>query len=164
MGVLFIILSVIALLIVLLFISVLRIRLILNTDKSELNMTLIWLDPVIKAFVTIENTVPVLKVFLFGKLVFERKIKRGARKGRGVELVKLSNPQDVHVNVRYGFKDPFTTGIACGAINVASQLINIDSLVQIPDFMSTDDYIYLDATAKVNIGSTLLRFFRSRRQ
>lgn len=166
MKLLFLILLAAAILVILLFLFALRIKLVLDTDKSEITMTVLWLDPLIKAYVTSENAIPMLKVYVFHQLIFQRALNKALNKGRnkrgGTELVKLSRPKDVNVNVRYGFSDPFTTGVACGAINVASQFINIDSINQTPDFLSTDDYIYLDATAKVNLGSTLIRLFKSK--
>jgi exo-beta-1,3-glucanase (GH17 family) len=78
-----------------------------------------------------------------------------------MELLRLSNPKDINVNVKYGFADPFATGIACGAISMASQFINADSIIQTPDFLSMNDYIYLDATAKVNLGSMLIKYLKS---
>lgn len=148
--------------ILLLFLFALRIKLVFNSDKPEINMKLLWLNSFICAFITIENTIPILKVYLFNQLILKRTMKKGKNRHSGMELVKLSNPRDIHVNVHYGFRDPFTTGIACGAINMASQFINIDSMDQTPDFLSMNDYIYLDATAKVNLGSTLIKLLMSK--
>jgi hypothetical protein len=163
MNLLFLILLAALIFILLLFLAVLRIKLVFDTDKSEINMTLLWLDPFVNAFMTLENTMPVLKVYLFKQLVIERTLSnRGRNKNGGIELVKLSNPKDVHVNVHYGFNDPFTTGITCGAINIASQFLNIASINQIPDFMPENDYIYLDATAKVILGEAVVNLLSER--
>lgn len=163
MNLLILILLAALIFIILLFLAVLRIKLVFDTDKSEINMTLLWLDPLVNAFMTLENTMPVLKVYLFKQLVMKRTLSnRGRNNSGGMELVKLSNPKEVHVNVHYGFSDPFTTGITCGAINMASQFINIASINQIPDFMPENDYIYLDATAKVNLGEALINLLSQR--
>ena len=146
--------------IILLFVIALRVKVVFNSDKADINMTLLWLDPFIKAFVTMENSKPVLKLYIFNNIVLKRTLNRGKGKYKGLKLIQLTNPKDIHVDVRYGFSDPFTTGIACGAINAASQFINIDSINQTPDFMTANDYIYLDATAKLNLGSTLIRLLR----
>lgn len=159
--ILFILLAAI-ILVILLFLFAARIKLVFNTDKSEINMTLLWLNPFIKAFIAFENSIPILKVYLFNQLILQRALKRKKKKRGGMELVQLSNPKEVHVSVDYGFRDPFTTGIACGVINVASQFINIDSINQTPDFMSSNDYIYFDATAKVNLGSAIIKFLRQK--
>lgn len=163
MNLLILILLAALIFIILLFLAVLRIKLVFDTDKSEINMTLLWLDPFVNAFMTLENTMPVLKVYLFKQLVMKRRLSNRGRNNSGsMELVKLSNPKEVHVNVHYGFRDPFTTGITCGAINIASQFINIASINQIPDFMPENDYIYLDATAKVNLGEALINLLSQR--
>jgi hypothetical protein len=64
------------------------------------------------------------------------------------------------MDLDYGFSDPYITGITCGSINAASELADFVDLSQKPDFMSEDDYIRLDATAKVNIGNTLLNYLK----
>ncbi len=160
MNLFLLIMLVVILLIILLFLEAMRIKLVFNSDKSELSMKLFWLGSFINAFVTIENNAPVLKLYLFNKLVLTKSINRANSKQGGMELLKITDPKDVHVNVYYGFNDPITTGIACGAINVVSQFINIDSISHTPDFMPANDYICLDATAKVNIGSTIVRYFK----
>lgn len=161
MNLIFLILLAAIILIILLFAFALRINLLFDTDKSEMNVVLLWLNPFINAVITVEDAIPTLRVYVFKKLLFQSRLKSGKRKrNHGVmDLVKLSNPKDVYVNVHYGFRDPFTTGIACGVVNAASQFINIDSISHTPDFMSANDYIHLDATAKVNIGSALIKLF-----
>lgn len=159
MNLIFLILLAVIILIVLLFAFALKINLLFDTDKSEMNVVLLWLNPFINAVITVEDTVPTLRVYVFKKLLFQSRLKSRKRNHGVMDLVKLSNPKDVYVNVHYGFRDPFTTGIACGVVNAASQFINIDSINHTPDFMSANDYIHLDATAKVNIGSTLIKLF-----
>ena len=160
MNLMFLTFMIIAIFILLLFLVALRIKLVFDSDKSDINMTLLWLNSLFKALVTIEDTKPILTLYLFNKRIFKRTFKKGENKPRGMELIKLTNPKDIHVNAYYGFRDPFTTGIACGAINIASQFINIDAINHTPDFMTINDYIYLDATAKVNLGSTLIKLFK----
>ena len=153
--------------VILLFTVALRVKIVFDTCKTNLNMTFLWLHSWLKGLVTIEDTKPMLTLYLLNKKIFKRKlfkekVKSSKGKLKGMDFVKLVDSRDVHVNAQYGFRDPFTTGIACGAINVASQFINInvDSINQMPDFATENDYIYLDANAKVNIGSTLIRFFK----
>ncbi len=162
MGLVFFILLFALTIILLAFLIDLKIKLVFNSEKSDIKMSLLWLSPLIKAFVSMKNSLPILNIYLFNRLVLKKTIKRRNKKSRDMNLVQLVNPRDIHVDVQYGFKDPFETGIACGVINIASQFINIDSIKQTPDFVSTDDYIYLDATAKVNLGTALVNFFKSR--
>lgn len=152
------IILIVIILMILLFIIAIRVKLVFNSDKSYINMTLLWISPLIKAFVTIKDSKPIISLYIFNKMIFKRAIKKVENANSGMKLVQLTNPKDIQVNVQYGFKDPFITGITCGVINIASQFINIDSINQSPNFMTENDYIYLDANAKVNLGSTLFRF------
>lgn len=170
MSIIIIVLSVILLLIILLFTAALRILFIFDTENANTNVTLLWLPPLLKVILTLENAKPVLTVYIFNKRVYRNTLKsreRSAAKDEKyrpgiMELIKITKPNDIHVNAFYGFQDPFATGIACGALNIASQFINIDSIQHAPDFMVENDYIYLDAAAKVNIGSTLVNLYRAR--
>lgn len=146
---------------ILLFKIFLQIQLQYDSRKTEdINLTLLWLDPLIKAFVTIEDTKIILNLYLLRKLILKRTLKRDKQKNIELKYLRLSQPKDVHVHVNYGFHDPFTTGIAWGIINLASEFVNIDYLDQAPNFLADNDYIYLHATANVNVGSTLLKMIR----
>ena len=160
MVLMFLILLVAVILIILLFTVSLSVKVVFDTCKTSLCMTLLWLHSAFKALVTIENTKPMVTIYLLNKKIFTKKFKTGKGNFSGLEFLRLVDSRDIHVNAYYGFRDPFTTGITCGAINAASQFINIDSINQVPDFTAGNDYIYLDATAKVNIGSTLLKLSR----
>jgi hypothetical protein len=164
MRLLFIILLIVLVIILLLFTVALKVKVVIDTCKTNLNMTLLWLHSFLKALVTIEDTKPMVTLYLLNKKLFKRSLNTGKDQGKGkfssMDFVKMVDYRDVHVNANYGFRDPFTTGITCGAINAASQFINIDSINQIPDFATDDDYIYLDARAKVNVGSTLIKLLK----
>ncbi|HEY8889304.1 MAG TPA: hypothetical protein VIM70_03510 [Clostridium sp.] len=157
---LLIVIILISLLIILLFTVDLRVKIVFDTCKTNLSMTLLWLHSFLKALVTIEESKPMLTLYLLNRRLFKRKLKAGKSKLNKTDLMKLIHSSDVHVNVYYGFRDPFTTGITCGAFTAASQFINIDSINQMPDFTTENDYIYLDASANVNLGSTLLNLSR----
>jgi predicted membrane protein len=158
--VIYIILFIAAILAILLFSVALRVRLIVNSEKPEINLTLLWLDPFLNALVTIENKAPVLRIFLFNRLIITREIKKLKKKTGRMEFKQLKNLKDIHVDILYGFSDPFITGTVFGMISMVSQFINKDSVIQNPDFLSENDYIYLDGTAKVNIGTTLINLYK----
>jgi hypothetical protein len=160
MTLIILVVLVFVILIILLFTVALRVEIVFDTYRTGLKMTLLWLHSCLKALVTIEDTKPMLTLFLFNKKLFYKYLKKRKGKTNSMELVKIVDSRDVHINASYGFRDPFTTGITCGAINAASQFINIDSIDQMPDFTAENDYIYLDADAKVNLGSSLIRLFR----
>lgn len=161
MNLTFLIVLLVLLLIILLFTAALRILLIFDSEKKYMNLTLLWLRSFLKAIVTIEDWKPILTVYLLNKRVYRSAVKAGKGKPNGMKLLKSVKPKDIHINAYYGFQDPFITGVACGAINIASQFISIDSIQQVPDFTAGNDYIYFDATAKVNVGSTIINLFRA---
>lgn len=165
MELVFIILLIVGVVVILLFTIALRVKIVVDTCKTNLNMTLLWLHSFIKALVTIEDSKPMLTLYLLNKKLFKRRlfkqrIKSSKGKLSGMDFIKVLDSRDVHVNAQYGFRDPFNTGITCGAISAASQFINIDSINQLPDFITENDYIYLDAKANVNIGSTLIKLIK----
>jgi hypothetical protein len=167
MELMFIILLIVGVVAILLFTIELRVKIVFDTCKTNLNMTLLWLHSFIKALVTIEDSRPMLTLYLLNKRLFKRslfkeRLKSSKGKLNGMDFIKVVDSRDVHVNAQYGFRDPFNTGIACGAISAASQFIDIDSINQLPDFTTENDYIYLDAKARVNIGSTLIKLIKSK--
>jgi hypothetical protein len=139
-----------------------KVNIVFNSDDAEMNMVLIWIKPLIKAEVYLKDTRLMLKVFLFNKKIMHRPLRRAKQENKGTGIVKFAEPEDVHMNVQYGFRDPFVTGIACGAVNASSQFINIDSFKETANFLTDKDYIYLNADAKVNLGLMFVRFFKSK--
>lgn len=160
--ILFFILAVIIMLVILLFRIAMKINFVFNSDNAEMGMMLLWIRPLIKAEVYLKDTRLMLKIFLFNKQIMHRPLKQKKQEDKGTSMVKFAEPEEIHVNVRYGFTDPFVTGIACGAVNASSQFINIDSFQETADFLTDKDYIYLNADAKVNIGLMLVRFLKSK--
>lgn len=163
MGVLYLLLLILLILIVLAFTVVLRVAFVLDTDNERVNLTLIWLYPFFKA--TVENGTSglLLKIFIFKGKVYEHYLKSEAGDGNKnrVRLIRMAKPENIRVNADYGFSDPFFTGIAYGAISVASSSMNTVSLHQNPDFTSGRDYIQMDAAAGINLGNMLLKLIRS---
>lgn len=160
MVLIYLILLIAVILLILLFTVALNVKIVFDTCKTSLNMTLLWLHSFLKALVTIEDSKPMLTLYLLNKKLFKRRLKTGNGKLSGMDFIKLIDSRDIHVDASYGFRDPFTTGITCGAINAALEGINIGFVNQMPDFATDNDYIYLDASAKVNLGSTLVKLFR----
>lgn len=161
MSLILLILLIVFVLAVLLFTIAMKIIFTFNSDKSNMNLTLLWLYPFLKAAVTNEGNGLLLTVYLLNKSIYKRPLKARRQKANNMEMIKQVHPTDVAVNASYGFRDPFLTGVACGAFNIASQFINIDSIRQNPDFVTDNDYIYVDATARVNLGSALLNLYRA---
>ncbi len=141
-----------------------RVNFLFDTNTEKMILTLLLLKRLVKIQATVRNSRPLLAFYLFDKKLMVKiiKPKSGGRKLKGMELVKLAEPHDISINTNYGFRDPFTTGIVCGAIGLAAPLANVDSVNNVPDFHTDTDYIHLDASAKIDTGSTLMRILRAR--
>ena len=164
MGVIYLLLLILSILLILAFTVVLRVAFILDTETERFNLTLIWLYPFFKA--TVENSPSglLLKIFIFKGKVYEHDLLFGAGGGNisRIRLFRMVKPENIQVNADYGFSDPFLTGVAYGAISVASTNMNMVSLNQNPDFVSGRDYVQMDATAGINLGNMLLKLIRSK--
>lgn len=165
MILLYILLAVILAFIYLLFAAAVQVLFTFNSDKEDINITLLWLFPFLKSEITIENENLILAVNLFNKRIFRKELMQGGRESTkshiSMKLLRQVKPWDIHVNTSYGFRDPSVTGLACGALNIASGLVDIESLEQNPDFMADKNYVNIDAAAKLNPGTTLVNLCRA---
>jgi hypothetical protein len=148
--------------VILTFTAVLKVVFTLDTRKENINLTLLWLYPFLLITAESNNTVPLLTIYLFNKKIYGKELNTRKTGTKNDELVKAVSPTDMHFNVSYGFRDPFVTGVTCGAIYIASEYIRFASIEQSPDFIADSDYIYMNATAKVNIGNTLIHYIKSK--
>jgi predicted membrane protein len=157
MTLLFILLTIVILLAILLFTVRSRVNLIFDSTHSDMHLTLFWLYPLLKSVVIRENNGFIMTIYLLNKRVLTKQIKRKQYAKGNKNIIRSLNPTDIHVNTQYGFRDPFVTGLACSAITMASEFFNVESLHQKPDFLAINDYINLDATAKLNLGNSLMK-------
>ncbi len=162
---LYILLAIVLLFIYLLFAAAMQVLFAFNSDKDDIRITVLWLFPFFKAVIALENESPVLAVHIFNKKVYEKKLMQGGRQGKksqfNLKLIRQVQPWDIHVSAAYGFRDPSVTGIACGAVNIATRLIDIDSIEHNPDFMAEKNYVSINAAAKLNPGATLVNLYRA---
>lgn len=156
MILLYILLVIVLLLVILLFTVASKINLNFNTANSDMHLTLRWLYPLLNSVISWEDNRFVLTVYLFSKRILTKQINRKQNAGNRNILRRLK-PTDIYVNTQYGFRDPFLTGLACTLVNMVSQFFNVQSLCQKPDFLATNDYISLNATAKLNLGNSLMK-------
>ncbi len=150
-------LMIVLLLVVLLFTVKSKVDFIFNSSSSDMHLTLFWLYPLLKSVITREDNSPVVTVYLLNKRILTKKIHRKQNASGKESVLKNLHPTDIHVDTQYGFRDPFITGLACSAIALASEFFNVESLNQKPDFLAINDYINLDATAKLNLGYSLIK-------
>lgn len=163
MNLFFVILIILIILISILFFTVIKIFLTVNSDEEELKVRLLWLYPFLKIEIEVHNYVPMLIIDVFNKSIIRKEIKNQKRKAPKINYIKQLKLKDVNIETFYGFKDPSTTGITCGLINAISNFINISSLSNRPDFVADNDYIYINATAKLSVGMALVNLFKSKR-
>lgn len=163
MSIFFILFFIVMILIlVLLFTVALKIIFTFNSDGADVNLTLLWLYPILKITVKNKDIMLILTVYIINKRVFTKALKPGKNKTNNADVIKKIKLNDVIVDTSYGFRDPFITGIVCGAINMISELVNsIKTINQTPNFVADNDYIYLRATAKTNLALALTNLYKA---
>lgn len=157
MVLLFILLMIILLLAVLLFTVASRLVFSFDSVTSDAHLTLFWLYPLVRSEVKREANGFVLTVYLLNKKILLKELKANPGTSRNKNLIWKLHPTDIHIRTRFGFRDPFATGLACSAISAIPRFFAVDSLRQLPDFLAPDDYINVDGTAKLNLGRSLLK-------
>lgn len=144
-------------LVVLLFTVASKIIVHFNSAASDLNVTVLWLDPVLKFVVSSENNSFILSVYLFKKIFFKKQLTNSRINIQNRNFISKITPADIHINAQYGFRDPYFTGLAFCAINMISKFFTLESLYQKPDFLADDDFLNIEATARLNLGRSLLK-------
>ena len=145
------------LLIVLLFTVASKIIVHFDSTTSDLNLTLLWLYPVLKSVVSSENSKFILSVYFFNKRILKRQMIISKTDMQNRNLLRKINPTDINISAQYGFTDPYFTALAFCAINMISRFFTLESLYQKPSFLTTEDYVEIDATARLNLGHSLLK-------
>lgn len=128
-----------------------------DSASTELNFTLLWLYPFLKSVIESENDTFTLSIYIFSKRIFKKQLANHKAQGKNKNLLSKINPTDIHINARYGFSDPYFTGLAFAALNMMPRFLSLESLHQRPDFLVSSDFINIDATAKLNLGRFLLK-------
>ncbi|KUO76948.1 MAG: hypothetical protein APF77_19020 [Clostridia bacterium BRH_c25] len=157
MTLLFIIFIIVLLLSVLLFTVKSKVSLFFDSTNSDMHLTLFWLYPLLRSVMTKGENGLVLTIYLLNKRILTKQIKQKQNVYGNRNILGNLNPTDIHVNTQYGFRDPFVTGLACSTVTMVSEFFNVESLRQKPDFLAINDYINLNATAKLNLGRSLLK-------
>jgi hypothetical protein len=150
-----------------------RIRFLFNTDTEDMLLTMGMLGRSVRIQATVRDARPRLVLYIYGRKILTRslEVKPKGSGLNGMDLVRCARPYDINIQTSYGFKDPFKTGIVCGAIDMAAHLVldladpvaKIETLNQNPDFQAENDYVHLDATAIVDTFPAVMRLLRARR-
>lgn len=157
MILLFVLLMLLLLLTILLFTVTSKVNFNFDSVTSGMNLTLLWLYPLIRSVIVKKNNEFTLTVYLLNKRIMTKQIKRKQDVSDNKNVLRSLNPTDIHINTQYGFRDPFVTGLTYTAISMVSQFFNVKSLRQSPDFLTMNDYINLEANAKLNLGNSLIK-------
>lgn len=157
MILLFVLLMLLLLLTILLFTVTSKVNFNFDSVTSDINLTLLWLYPLIRSVIVKKNNEFTLTVYLLNKRIMTKQIKRKQDVSDNKNVLRSLNPTDIHINTQYGFRDPFVTGLTYTAISMVSQFFNVKSLRQSPDFLTMNDYINLEANAKLNLGNSLIK-------
>jgi hypothetical protein len=151
MFLIYIILSIILALIVLMYFIAVRIRFVFDTREQNMNLTLYWLYPFIRAQIFMKDKKPMLRVFLFGLKIYDKAVKsKKPLRRMPFKRIKLDN---INVTAYYGFSDKFTVGVVSAALSFLSHYVKV---FQNPDFLTFEDYIYLEAQGDVKIIPALI--------
>lgn len=163
MNIFYWILFILLLVLFLAFTIAFKIAFTLDTKKENVKLVLLWMYPFMKIVAEGNAATPQLSLYFFRKKVYSKQIHMGKKldNGHRAGIIKAASPSDIDIDIDYGFRDPFVTGVTCGSIGAASEMADI-SIRQYPDFITDVDYIYLNATANVNAGRTMLNYFRAR--
>lgn len=139
----------------------------LDTDRNDFHFLFYWLYPLLKSRVEFSNYRPLLTVYLFNIRVFSKVLRANKKKKQKQPVLDYYHALDLRnlsMKASYGLGNPFTTGIFAGTIGLFAPFLRNAEIVTYPDFFSAGDYISVQASAKMNIGNTVLSMLRLKRK
>jgi hypothetical protein len=141
-----------------------KLRIKLGLTGDDIYCDIFYLYPLLRVILNIENTKPFIIVYLFTIKVYKKplKLREKENKKTRINYFEVVNPKDIEISTYYGFKDPFNAGIVCGVFNIIKEYINIDKMKQFPNFIASNDYIFVDAKADINIGNSIIYFIKNK--
>lgn len=142
----------------------LKFRIRANFDSSKY-VNVFFLYPLLRANVEWDGKpLPVLRIYLFKNRIYKKRLKMQNRKDKHPLLwLKSAVITNKKADVWYGMSNPFETGVASGALGVASGFIQFDELNLHPDFFSAENYVRISASAEITLGNTILNFVKNKR-
>ncbi|MFZ5354083.1 MAG: hypothetical protein ACOZCL_15370 [Bacillota bacterium] len=129
-----------------------------SSTTSDINVTITWLHPFLRSVVTRNSEGTQMFIYLFNKKILKTRLDNKNTTGKNKNIIEKLNPTDISIYTEYGFRDPSITGMTFGAISAASQLLPVESISQKADFLTNEDYINVDGTARLNLGRSLVSF------
>lgn len=132
-----------------------------DTNREIMRLSVYWLRPFIKATVKMADFKPTVTVFIFNKRVYSKAIERKqAHKYDWRSLPAALKLKETKIKTRYGMSNPFSTGIFCGAVETLRAMLGLDNFEHHADFLSENEFVFIEAQSKLNIGKTLFNLLK----
>lgn len=136
---------------------VVKIHAIFSSDTSKISICFLY--PLLCATVDMENDGLYLSFYLLKLRLFTSRIvrKKAFNMKRIIRSLKIS---DFDLSTSFGFRDPSVTGLMSGMLGILSSFVHIRSLNAMPDFLSDDQYVLVDASANIKVGHTIWGYLK----
>lgn len=105
-----------------------------------------------------------LKIYLFKIRIYNKKLQRQKKKGNALVWLKSAVIVNKKADINYGMRNPFSTGLASGALGIAAGLLKLDEMNMHPDFFSAEDYIRASGSAEIIVGDTIRNYVKNKRK
>lgn len=121
--------------------------------------------PILSIEIQMDTLTPATCIRLLGVRILKKKQANNRKPGSekmGFRLARSASISGVGVSVSYGLDDPFSTAMAFAAAGVSSRFCSFDRLDVEPDFLSTSQYLSIQANATVKFGKTILNYIQNK--
>ena len=140
-----------------------QLRCYFHLDHGITNAEIFYLYPLCRILIEMKEDKPYLSVYVLKIRVYKNRVQlRKKTADRQRSLIKSADITNIRVDAYYGLKNPFITGILYGAVSMVSKFFHIDKINQHPEFLTDSEYIYLDATANINLWHTIMNYAKNK--
>ena len=159
MAFIYVLCFILAALIAMSFANPVEFAFILNSEEKDMHLSAYWSYPLLKTSVKMINSRPQLSFFILGRHIFTRSLK--PKKGKSSRMIlKSVKTKDTLIRAYYALNNPFYTGIAYGAFPFFQLFLNNATIEQYPDFLSSKEYVLIEAETKFNLGAAIVEFIK----
>lgn len=156
------------LLTIIILLTIVPLKIMFDSDnKFDFHILVTWLNPLFKVIVQNKETIIFLSVYLLNKKILTKPIKQKPKKSKKLNnknkayYLRQVKPYYFNIYTSYGFQDPSITGMICGIINSLTEVIELGSIYNNPDFITENNYFNVKGILKVNIVSTIMKLLSS---
>ena len=139
----------------------LRIKILINLSESDISAFVSCLYPFLDIRLDIEDNRPFLLVNILKVRVYKKPLHIIKAKHK-TSLLKYAYFENMEVSTYYGLGNPFATGMFSGFLGMAKALPFPVQLHQYPDFFATDEYLRIDASGYLKLGTTIKNYMFNR--